>query len=480
MGDVIIVGAGIAGLGTALALGRQGQRVILCERDAAPVPATPEEMWSAWPRLGVAQTYLGHAFVPLTYVLLRDHAPDVLQRLREAGTVFVDAAAAMPGQERLPEDADLMAVHCRRPTLEGFLRQAVEAETSVEVRAGCAVAGLLAAPSSRPGMPHVVGIRTKSGEQIRGDAVVIAGGRLIPVRAWLEAIGAHPPEEVAEGTGTLWYTRHFRLLPHASEDAAVPLEVHDLSHVFFYMYQLDGGTFAVDLGVPHTVRELHALHAEAPFMAVARSIPLVAPWLSPERSVPIGPVAAMGQEQNILRHFISDGRPLALGLHVIGDARCQTHNAYGWGTPLALSDAVMLADALRHYPHDPLAQALCFEERTSARITSNHALALAQDRARLRVQRGEPAWDAAALEGSEDFLQTVVYPAAGEDATIFRAVTRRWSLLDSPDALARNTAVLDRARALAAVRQPPAEPPTPLGPSREELIQIVMATGQDQ
>jgi len=46
-----------------------------------------------------------------------------------------------------------------------------------------------------------------------------------------------------------------------------------------------------------------------------------------------------------------------------------------------------------------------------------------------------------------------------------------------PDALARNTAVIERARALAAVRQLPTEPPAPGGPTREEFIQIVVASG---
>jgi hypothetical protein len=36
-------------------------------------------------------------------------------------------------------------------------------------------------------------------------------------------------------------------------------------------------------------------------------------------------------------------------------------------------------------------------------------------------------------------------------------------------------AVLERARALAAVRQPPTEPPEPRGPTREELLQVLEA-----
>jgi hypothetical protein len=43
-----------------------------------------------------------------------------------------------------------------------------------------------------------------------------------------------------------------------------------------------------------------------------------------ERATPVGPVAAMGQERSVLRRFVRDGRPSVLGLHVIGDARCQT------------------------------------------------------------------------------------------------------------------------------------------------------------
>ena len=59
----------------------------------------------------------------------------MLQRLLAAGAPLVDYSEKMPGDERRPEDAELHAIMCRRAVLEGILRQTVEAEPTVELRA---------------------------------------------------------------------------------------------------------------------------------------------------------------------------------------------------------------------------------------------------------------------------------------------------------------------------------------------------------
>ncbi|HVI36983.1 MAG TPA: FAD-dependent oxidoreductase, partial [Gaiellales bacterium] len=64
MAEIVIVGAGIGGLSAALLLSRDGHRVVVCERDPAPVPDTNEEVWSDWSRPGIPQSRLGHAFLP--------------------------------------------------------------------------------------------------------------------------------------------------------------------------------------------------------------------------------------------------------------------------------------------------------------------------------------------------------------------------------------------------------------------------------
>ena len=210
-------------------------------------------------------------------------------------------------------------------------------------------------------------------------------------------------------------------------------------------------------------------------MEAARALPETLDWLDPERATPIGPVAAMGEERNLQREFISGGRPIALGLHVIGDARCQTNSLYAWGSGAALAAAATLVDVLTKHRGDPEAQALAFEAERSAEITGRFELSRARDRAFRRLQDGEPEWDDA--DDPHGVLHSVVVPAAEEDPDVYRAVTR-WELqLDSVAALAENTAILDRARALAAIR--PSQPePTPT-PTRDTLTEIIARTTTD-
>ena len=63
------------------------------------------------------------------------------------------------------------------------------------------------------GAPHVVGVRTDNGDEIRGDLVIDAGGRRSPLPRWLADIGAKPGDEEIEDSGFMYYGRHFRRDP---------------------------------------------------------------------------------------------------------------------------------------------------------------------------------------------------------------------------------------------------------------------------
>jgi 2-polyprenyl-6-methoxyphenol hydroxylase-like FAD-dependent oxidoreductase len=469
--DVAIVGGGIGGLATALLLGRQGRSVVLCERDPAPVPSATEEMWSDWHRPGVPQAALGHTFVPGFRMLLDERAPDVLARVLAAGAPLVDFSAGMPGEERRPEDSEMTAIMCRRPVLEGILRQVVEAEPTVDVRAGCDVVGLLAEESSMAGAPRIVGLRTRRGNPILAPSVVLTTGRQIPVPRWLEGIGARVPAEFSEGCGLVWFTRYFRIHPRPGEDHRVSTRLTVESGSDCMMYQIfgaDQSTFCVELAVPSWDHELRSLRHEPVHMAVARALPEIGDWLDSERASPIGPVAAMGQERNVLRQFVHDGRPIALGLHVIGDARCQTNSLYAWGSRTALASAAALTDVLDEHPGDPEAQALAFEQQVAAEIEGRHQFSLARDRA---MRRALGSSEDPPSDPDRDFILDTVLPAAEEDPEVFRAVMR-WELqLDPVGALADNSAVLGRARAVAARGRP--ERGGPVEPTRDTVLELI-------
>jgi hypothetical protein len=329
----------------------------------------------------------------------------------------------------------------------------------------------------------VVGVRTSDGAPVEADGVVIAGGRGLPLAAWLAAIGAQAPQEIAEECGVIYYTRYFRLLSGDGTPLAMePLMIGgDLGYMGYGMMGSDRGTFHVLLTPAATDTALRVLREDWAFMAVLHSVPALASWVAPERAAPIGPVEAMGRLNNMLRRFVVAGRPLATGLFVIGDARCHTNPAYGWGASLAMAQAFTLAGVVAEHPDDLLAQALDFEARVEHDLACWHHIAVSADRE--RTQRFQSAAGLAlpqappALGGDdpEHVIHTLVKPAMAEDPDLFRAYTRRWHLLDPPDALPQNAALLERARALAEVRQQPAEPAERLGPTREEAFALIAA-----
>ena len=77
------------------------------------------------------------------------------------------------------------------------------------IRRGVQVTRLTGGPSAIPGIPHVTGVRTSGGEELRADLVVDAMGRRSRGCELLSALGAREPHAEAEDSGSVYYTRHF-------------------------------------------------------------------------------------------------------------------------------------------------------------------------------------------------------------------------------------------------------------------------------
>src|SRR5688572_2923986 len=176
MARIVVVGAGVSGLGAALALGRAGHEVTVVERDATPLPADADAaFW--WDRRGAPQVRHSHAFLARLHNVLRDRHPDVLAALLDAGATELRFAEGMPEtiEDRSPRpgDEDLVALACRRTTFEWVLRKAALASPGVSLLDGVVVDELVATEDPS-GLRRATGVRLADGTTVDGDLVVLA------------------------------------------------------------------------------------------------------------------------------------------------------------------------------------------------------------------------------------------------------------------------------------------------------------------
>src|SRR5262245_61014196 len=211
---IAIIGGGICGLGAALLLARDGHDVTLLERDVDPPPANASDAWDHWTRKGVAQFRQPHNFMPGLRLLLEAELPDVQNGLRQAGAGTFDLLNPLPpfwtDRSPRPIDDKLWTLTARRPVGEWVFGTAAQQESRVKIRRGVQVAELLTGLSAAPGVPHVTGVRTSSGDKLHADLVIDASGRQSRNSEWLEAIGARRPFEEKADSGFSYYTRYFR------------------------------------------------------------------------------------------------------------------------------------------------------------------------------------------------------------------------------------------------------------------------------
>jgi 2-polyprenyl-6-methoxyphenol hydroxylase-like FAD-dependent oxidoreductase len=472
MADVIVIGGGVSGLGAALVLSRRGHQVTLLERDATPLPDNPDTAFAEWHRQGAPQVRHSHAFLARLRNLLRDEAPDVLEALFEAGATELRFAENMPptidDPSPRPGDEDLVAIACRRITFEWVLHHAVDREATVSVYDGVGVDGLLASEA------RVVGVRATDGRELRADLVVDASGRRSALPKWLAAIGAGEVPEEVEDTGIIYYSRFYRLLPGIEPPPQDGPIGGDLGYLKFAVFVGDNHTFSVTFGVPTDDATLRKLGHEDAFTAAANAIPTAAKWIDPTVSEPITGVEKMGGLLNRRRRLVVDGRPVALGIHAIGDALVCTNPLYGRGCSLGLVHAWLLADVIEQHPDDLGAQALALEEATERELVPWYEASVTQDRiarvaaARAAAGNDEPDPD----DPMGNVMRDGLMPAVRYDAVVWRAFVRTFNLLDPPAKMLEDGDVVTRI--LAAYNDRDNRPePEPLGPPRKELVGLL-------
>ncbi len=495
MARVLIVGGSVAGLATALALSQDGHEVQILERDATALPASPVEAFERWERRGAPQVWHSHAFLARLRNLLVARAPDVLEALHAHGAYDLRFADYLPptlkDRTPAPGDDELTLFACRRITFEWVLRQQVLSRPGISWRCGVSVEGFVAESDEATGLPRVTGVRVRNDDGSgsvatwTADIVVDASGRRSQVAPWLAAIGAAPVEEESEDSGIFYCSRFYRLRAGAEPPANQGVVGADLGYMKFGIFPGDGGIFSITLAAAVDDDPMRALLRELPFEAAARALPPIREWIDPARAEPVTPVRAMAKLRNRRRGFVRDGEPLALGLHVVGDAAVCTNPLYGRGCSLAFVHAFALADVLRASGADLRTAALAFDEATRRELLPWYRAARDQDRearevAATHARGGRLEATARSAPGHavdpKAFLRSVfrdgLLPALRTDIEVVRAFMRVFNLLVPPDAMMTNSDVIGRV--LDAWRERENRPALELpGPERATMLALL-------
>jgi 2-polyprenyl-6-methoxyphenol hydroxylase-like FAD-dependent oxidoreductase len=479
--QVLVVGGGVAGLGSALVLARQGHDVIVVERDDTPMPSSADEAFD-WDRRGAPQVRHSHAFLArLVGLLRREYADVYAELLREGATEMRfgdDLPPTITDFERQPSDDDLVMLACRRTTFEWVLRRFALAEGRVSFRTGVGVDGVLTRDGGA--VPHVIGVRLADGAEIAADLTVVAAGRRSALSEWLEAAGASAVHEEVDDTGIVYFSRFYRLRPGAEYPPRSGPIGGDLGYLKYGVFVGDNRTFSVTLATPTDDDELRRRLADPEvFDACAGELVATAPWLDGRAEPITEQVHVMAGLLNRFRDYVPDGEPVAIGIVPVGDAVLCTNPLYGRGCSVAFWGAHLMAAAVAEHPDDARALLLHYDRALRAEVHPWYRAGVEQDAEARRVAAALLAGDDPDGDTSDPrtFMRSVfrdgLLPAMRTDAVVLRAFFRSFNLLTAPDAMATDPDV--GARVLAAWQDRDNRPPEPeLGPRRRaDLVALL-------
>jgi len=480
---LLVAGAGIAGLGVALAFGGTGHEVTLLDRDPEPPSDSLEDAFTSWERRGATQLRHSHGFLGRLTVLLRDRHPALLEELFANGVRALDFQFGLPPGLRekykpQPGDEDLKILFSRRTTMELVLRRHVQRFSNVRIVPDTGIHGVL---TRRDGSALVAeGLKVEIGgemQEMRADIVVDASGRNSAFPDWLRAEGLDIREETAP-TGILYFTRHYKLLDGAEEPLrdATPLAA-DLGYIKYGVFMADNRHFSITLATPEIESDLRTMIMRTEiFDAICQTLPGTARWVEQTRSEPVSPIYAMGNLQSVWRHYLKDGEPQVLDFFAVGDAAVRTNPLYGRGCSAGVVHAHVLREVLEANG-DARERAKVFDRRTRETLRPFYDTMARQDQQAIRRahhQRNPAYKPGFRARMAKSFVEDGLVPAIRGDITVLRAFSRGFHMLDDPSNWLKRPEII--ATILKFWRMPKAQKaergyyPPPLGPSRGEML----------
>ena len=443
--SVLVIGAGIAGLSVALALGPTGRRVTLLERDVEPPSGDADEAFRDWNRRGVGHLRQSHAFLArLGKIIVSEH-PQLREALLAMGVRELGFDKMLwPSQKATyvpkPEDAEFTLLTSRRTTLELVMRRYVETLPNVTIRSGVMVRRLLT-ERDPSGVLKVVGVLVEAEDgasELRAPVVVDAGGKGGSGVEQLIEEGA-PIAQETETAGILYFTRHYRLRPGKSEPPREgnPPSGGDLGYLKFGVFPGDNNCFSVTMCAPEIEYELRkAIVRPEMWDRMIDNLPGLKVWCDAAQAEPTSRVFGMGDLLSRWRDLASDATPAVLGYFAVGDCLIRTNPLYGRGCSLAAVQAYMVRDALAETT-DPAARLMAYDRRVRGELRPYYLAMRGQDRDAIRraEQALTPGYRPTLREKVlRSFVEDGITPAVRFDIDLLRESMRGFHMLEHPNA----------------------------------------------
>ena len=481
--SVLVIGAGIGGLCTALSLAPSGRQITLLERDIAPPGEDPDVVFLDWHRRGAGHVRQSHAFLARLREIIRKSHPDLLDTLREKGARDLTfdmmlTEAQLETYEAQPEDEELTIVTSRRTTLELAMREYVEGLPNVSIRSGVFVRRLIT-ETKADGVIKVTGVSIGTEEQsddLFADMIVDASGKSGFLIEQLRDDGAAIEEE-SETAGILYFTRHYRLLPGVEEPSRSenPPGTGDLGYLKFGVFPGDNGCFSITISVPEVEMELRkAIMNPETFHAITLQLPGLKPWTNSERAEPRGKVYGMGDLHSRWRNLVIDGKPSVEGYYPLGDTLVRTNPLYGRGCSFAAVSAQLLGNVF-DTTNDPAERQKRYHAGLQKELRPFYLTQRSQDRSAIKRAHNAliPGYRKSFRSKLlESFFEDGVRIAVRSDVQLLREAMRGFHMLEHPNKW------LGRPRNLGKVlyywirgkrRNAAAYPPNP-GPDRNDML----------
>ncbi|GAB3956267.1 FAD-dependent oxidoreductase [Streptomyces sparsus] len=452
MADVVVLGAGVAGLALATFATQRGHRVTLVERDGPPPGGGAHAEVADWERRGVPHARQGHALLGLGIGVLREECPEVLADLTGRGAVPVE----------LETGGDDLGLLSRRLVFEAALRRRVAADPAVTLLRDRAT-GLLSTDAPH-GVPHVHGVRLAEGGEATADVVLDATGRRSAAAAWLTAIGGAPPRETAQSCGFSYIAQEFALGGDQRFPSLAAPVVHELDFATVLAFPGDNGRFHLSTTVSSHDPVRTRLLERAVYLRFLASVPPVRDWL--HGATPVGDPMPMAGLENRRRSLTADGAPLVTGFALVGDACVQTNPTFGRGVSLALAHAQTVAERLGRLDQDPVDWATETHEATEQCLGQWFEQQVATDAARLAELAGGAHDDSLTAR-----VLTALAVLREEDEHVRVAAERVYHMLLTPAELMRDRKVARRV--LAFLREHPDLRREHVGPNRQDFERLV-------